>query len=61
MDLVAATVNLRCRVFNLIPIDKSDIRLIVGDIIPSIITATSLISGAVFLEFFKIVANLDKI
>ena len=67
MDFITAASNLRCANYDIrdatgkIGADKMKTRKIAGNIIPAVATTTALTTGAVMLEFFKIVSERNTI
>eukprot|EP01100_Stratorugosa_tubuloviscum_P003851 TRINITY_DN1936_c2_g1_i2.p1 TRINITY_DN1936_c2_g1~~TRINITY_DN1936_c2_g1_i2.p1 ORF type:complete len:1019 (-),score=473.16 TRINITY_DN1936_c2_g1_i2:43-3066(-) len=57
IDFIAATANLRARVYRIEENDRLKIKQIAGRIIPAIATTTSVVAGLVTLELIKIVQN----
>ncbi|CAG9465807.1 unnamed protein product [Pedinophyceae sp. YPF-701] len=60
MDVIAALANLRARNYGIAEIERFKAKLIAGRIIPAIATATSLATGLVCLEFYKVARHVDK-
>jgi len=67
MDFITAASNLRCLNYDIrdvtgrVGADKMKTRKIAGKIIPAIATTTAIATGAVMLEFFKLLLGKDKI
>lgn len=57
MEVIAGFANMRARAYSIQEVDKLKAKLIAGRIIPAIATTTSLATGFVCLEIYKVVLN----
>ncbi|XP_047420189.1 ubiquitin-like modifier-activating enzyme 7 isoform X2 [Sciurus carolinensis] len=55
MDFVTAAANLRCQNYRIPPVNCSQSKRIVGQIIPAIATTTAAVAGLLGLELYKVV------
>lgn len=54
MDFIWAAANIRASEYKIRTVDRLESKLIAGNIIPAIVTTTSLVTGLVCLEMYKV-------
>ncbi|CAD2222818.1 Ubiquitin-activating enzyme active site, putative [Angomonas deanei] len=59
IDFIAACSNLRASNYEITTADRMKVKLVAGKIIPAIATTTSVVTGLVLLELFKVLQNKD--
>lgn len=61
IDFITAASNLRAANYGIAPADKHKTKFVAGKIIPAIATTTSMVTGLVCLEMYKLVDGKTKI
>nr|XP_043607335.1 ubiquitin-activating enzyme E1 1-like isoform X2 [Erigeron canadensis] len=61
MDFIAGLANLRARNYSIPEVDKLKAKIIAGNIIPSIATSTTMATGLVCLELYKVIDGGHKV
>ncbi|KAM4821713.1 ubiquitin-like modifier-activating enzyme 7 isoform 2-T2 [Thomomys bottae] len=56
MDFLTAAANLRSQNYGILPANRAQSKLIVGQIIPAIVTSTAAVAGLLGLELYKVVS-----
>ncbi|GJS24057.1 ubiquitin-activating enzyme E1 1-like protein isoform X2 [Tanacetum coccineum] len=61
MDFIAGLANMRARNYSILDVDKLRAKFIVGRIIPAIATSTTMATGLVCLELYKVIDRGRKV